>query len=248
MTSGKRKWRKRLVIAGVTAAVIVLVVFPLYLVLQVMVIIPYRHEHGQTFLGASVKFRESLESGDTERAKYWAERMIVYSQAGRERAPWARGFGMAFFMHPYYPPESTTDAYRCLAQSHELAGELDEALRLYKNQAASSLGIGRVCYKLGRAEESFQQFCAYALERRRERRRSISPELSANAASAYRMDIVGPNYQPPRFERELSPFPTYAVFLFFMEKQWAKTGHDDEYREPMEFLRAMGGEQTPQHN
>jgi hypothetical protein len=248
MTSSKRKWRKRLVMAGVTAAVVVLVVFPAYLLLQVLVVIPYRHEHGQTYLGASAKFRESLDIGDTERAKYWAERMIVYSQAGRERAPWARRFGMAFFAHPYYSPESTTNAYRCLAQAHELAGALEEALRSYKIQAAFPLGIGRVCYKLGREEESFQAFCAYAFERRRERHLSISPALSANAARAYRRDIVGPDYQPPGFEHELSPFPTYSVFLSFMEKQWETTGYDDAYREPMEFLRAMSGEPTTPNN
>jgi hypothetical protein len=209
-----------------TWVVILLLIAPLllagYVALEVLFLAEYRHEHGYTSEGAGFKWHTAMNEGDAAGAKYWAHRMIQYSSDS-----------------PALSEDSArrpANAYRCLAAAHELAGEYEAALALYRQYPAKSvdgslsapLAMARVYWKLGNNEEAFRAYCEYAAAR---------SELSGGGVPKVTKGmIVG--YAFP-YEKALSPFRTYDEFLYFMRREWKRTGKAEEYREPMQFLESI---------
>jgi len=179
----------------------------------------WQHEHGYTYAGAGSKFFEAMNGGDTETAKYWAQRMIHYA----DRDP------------PI--PDLLQQTHQSLAEAHELGGELGEALSLYEHDGALPVGAARVYFKLGRNEEAFRAYCEFAVENKKRLGRRGGTTMRGGEADVVRELIAGTDRTNFPYKRNLIPFRYYTDFMFFMERQWEKTGNDETYREAMEYLR-----------
>ena len=119
----------------------------------------WRHEHGYSSSGAEHKWFLAMHSGDAEKAKYWAEQALRHSSDPGDRGDFS---------------DDRAYAYLLLATADEFAGEYEDALRLYRDDATTSLSVrfpspapaalGRVYYKLGRRADAFRAYCEYSVE------------------------------------------------------------------------------------
>jgi tetratricopeptide (TPR) repeat protein len=205
--------------AVVLAAVVVLPLLLIALLAFGVLLGVWQHEHGYSYAGAEAKFTEAMNRGESAMGKYWAQRMVDY--AARDRRI----------------PDRLQMAYGFLAEAHELAGELEEALSLYEHDGALPVGAARVYFKLGRNEEAFRAYCEFALENKKRLGRRGRKTMTSGEAEGVRILTAGTDTADFPYKRNLIPFRSYMDFMFYMQLQWEKTGNDEKYREAMEYLR-----------
>jgi tetratricopeptide (TPR) repeat protein len=187
------------------------------LFLYFLVYIPWSIEHGHNWKGASNKWRIAMESGDGENAIYWAKRAQVY--------------GVEKFRD---------EVYHQLALAYELNGQYDIALCYYK-LAYYEYGefarwrfspFPRIFYAQGKRQEAFEAYCEMMSWR----------------------DLTG-RHQRRLFYESVSgtlyfsghPFKDYREFLAFMEEEYEKLGHPEEYREMMVLFQTIGTDINDEH-
>ncbi len=205
--------------AVVLAAVVVLPLLLIALFLSAVLFGIWQHEHGYSYAGAEFKFIDAMNRGESATAKNWAQRMVHYADRDRRI------------------PDRLQMAHQALAEAHELAGELEEALSLYEHEGALPVGAARVYFRLGREEESFRAYCEFALENKKSVGRRRGTTMGGGEAEVVRLLTAGSDTADFSYKRNLIPFRYYMDFMFFMELQWEKAGNDEKYREAMEYLR-----------
>lgn len=223
----------------VRMALLAVLLFVVYMVLEVTVISEYRHEHGFTYRGAMAKFYSAMGAGDPDEAKHWADRMLHYSSTTRPSPSVFGGrLGLAFGYSAFSGREYQRESYRCLANAHELAGEYEQALSLCQQHGDWPRDEGRVRYKLGKRKQAFETFCKFALLEKQQLNLTLPLNMQSARVKTFRERARGGYFS---YEKALWPFKSYTGFLNFMRREWKGTDNDEKYREAMEFIEAAGG-------
>ena len=193
-------------------------------------------EHGIGTRATDEKCGLALMEWNPPELIHWAHRHIHYAQKNGR------------------PQFNLKKGYTYLAEGYEMNGNYVEALETYRvllemqpnKPYYYSKPLGRLHYRLGNREESFNLFCQYIDERvttyeyySHSSRKTLQEYLDELIRSIPFID----GYVEPSKQRSMSPFKTYQEFLDFMEEEYAKQESKALFQEAMETYRNFTGKE-----